>query len=351
MKILVADDDATIRSELAELLESKGHEVREAADGREALTKLGAEPFDAALVDVVMPKANGLEVLRESRGASGGTAVIMISGKGTIDIAVEAMKSGAVDFVQKPFEVETLQRALQSLEEEQRTRKVLRSPLADGAAIRALLADAARRRALLAVVGPAGSSPPGAHRTLRISQDPRPPDVFTPGQLYRLNAALEEHVRECSRPVVYMSDLGLLERAHGHADIESWIRQVGNKCAAREGRLVLTTRDARFARDLAHGFAADGGLQSILESLANPIRRAIVSFVFATGPALYSEILKRNFADSSSKLSFHLQKLLSDRLLRKGAHGRYELTEDGQRAWDTVRFLSQSSCPRPILLA
>ncbi|HKZ48840.1 MAG TPA: hypothetical protein VJ397_08670, partial [Thermoplasmata archaeon] len=94
---------------------------------------------------------------------------------------------------------------------------------------------------------------------------------------------------------------------------------------------------------------AEPDLQGMLESLANPIRRAIVAYVFSSGPAAYSSILKMNFVDSSSKLSFHLQKLQADRLLEKNPEGAYALTEDGRRAWRVVRALSDER-HRPAVL-
>src|SRR5438552_3502119 len=86
-----------------------------------------------------------------------------------------------------------------------------------------------------------------------------------------------------------------------------------------------------------------------LASLANPIRRAVVGFVFASGPVAYSAILKKNFVDSSSKLSFHLQKLQSDGLLTKVDAGRYAVTDAGQRAWHVVRALSNRKAPSLLI--
>ncbi|MGI0149731.1 MAG: PAS domain-containing protein, partial [Thermoplasmata archaeon] len=85
--------------------------------------------------------------------------------------------------------------------------------------------------------------------------------------------------------------------------------------------------------------------QGMLESLANPIRRAVVGYVFASGPVAYSAILKKNFVDSSSKLSFHLQKLQADGLLTKVDAGRYSVTDAGQRAWNIVLALSDRKHP------
>ena len=95
--------------------------------------------------------------------------------------------------------------------------------------------------------------------------------------------------------------------------------------------------------------APSEGLQAMLESLANPIRRALVGYIVASGPVAYSAILRKNFVDSSSKLSFHLQKLQSDGLLAKGDAGRYGVTEAGQRAWQVVRALAERKSPSLLI--
>src|SRR3989442_9859326 len=188
MKILVADDDAVLRNELADLLREDGHDVVGASDGGEALRLVERESFDAALLDLRMPKASGLEVLHRLRVTRPGTAVVMITGQGTIDAAVEAMKAGAIDFVEKPYEVDALRRTLRTVQEEQHARTLLGASAADGAVLR-VLSDAVARRALLAVVGLQAKPPSGAARVLRAEEEGRPPVAFSPSQLYQLNTA------------------------------------------------------------------------------------------------------------------------------------------------------------------
>lgn len=352
MKILVADDDPTLRSELAELLRGDGHEVGIAADGAQALERLESEPFEVALLDLVMPKATGLEVLHRLMVVRPETAVVMITGHGSVDVAVEAMKGGAADFVVKPFEIESLQRILASIADEKRAKQMLSQPGQGPEAVEAVLKDAARRKALLAVLGAEASPPKGAARVIRIDEEARPPHVFTPSQLYQINAAIEDHVSKTEAPVVYAAGLRALEDVHGRADLEAWVRHVGSRCEARGGTLVLRDLPSEVISDLEAGLGVAGaqpGLQGMLESLANPIRRAIVAFVFSSGPVSYSAILKMNFVDSSSKLSFHLQKLQSDNLLAKADAGAYILTDEGRQAWRVVRALGDERRRPPIL--
>jgi len=344
LRLLIADDDPTIRTELSDLLREEGHEVSTAADGAEAIRKLESGGFDAALLDLKMPRSNGLEVLRRIRVVHPETAVIMITGQGTVDAAVEAMKLGATDFVEKPFEIESIQRTLESLAEERQARRLLSLPSPDEDSVAALFEEAARRGALLVVGGAQDSVPWKTARVLRIAEEPRPSDVYSPNQLYQLNATIEAHIVRADAPVVYLGELGAVERTHGRSDLKAWIRQLAARCEARGGTLVVAPHDPALASELqseAGDPQVDAGLQGMLESLANPIRRAIVSFVYSSGPVAYSAILRKNFVDSSSKLSFHLQKLKTDTLLMKLSDGAYALTEDGRRAWRVVQVLSE----------
>lgn len=352
MRILIADDDATLRTELAGLLRGDGHDVEVVADGEEAHRVLLENYFDVALLDLVMPRATGLDILHRLRARDASTAVVMITGHGSVDVAVEAMKAGAVDFLVKPFEVSSLEKILQAIADEALARRMLERPAVAAESQRELLEDAARRKVLMALLGPRADPPRGATRTLRIDDHPRPPDVFSPPQLYRVNTAVDEFLSRADRPVIYAADVDVMGRVHGRDDFKAWIRHLGDRCATRGGVLLVATADSALATELdasQAGAAMEPTLQGMLESLANPIRRAIVAYVYASGASSYSAILRMDFVDSSSKLSFHLQRLLGDGLLRKDEKGAYALTDDGRRAWRVVRALSDER-KRPSIL-
>lgn len=113
-KILIIEDDSKIRSILKEILEEKDHDVEEASDGQEGYKKLESGSFDLCLCDIKMPKMDGLEVLEKAKEAGISTNFIVISAHGTIDVAVEAVKKGAFDFLQKPFDLGRLEITLRN---------------------------------------------------------------------------------------------------------------------------------------------------------------------------------------------------------------------------------------------
>ncbi len=108
-KILVVEDNDVLRSSVVQALVENGHNVSEVGDGEEATERLQEESYDVVLTDMRMPKKSGLEVLRFAKQVNDLTVAIVMTAFGTIESAVEAMKSGAYDYIQKPFELEELE--------------------------------------------------------------------------------------------------------------------------------------------------------------------------------------------------------------------------------------------------
>src|SRR5690606_10669977 len=104
-KILIIDDERAIRRALREVLEFESFEVDEAEDGKQGVDKATAGEYDIISRDIKMPNQDGMEVLDALSDATVDTPVIMISGHGNIDTAVQAIKKGAFDFIEKPLDL------------------------------------------------------------------------------------------------------------------------------------------------------------------------------------------------------------------------------------------------------
>ena len=104
-KILVIEDGRSIRRSMKDILQYEGHEVVLAENGMEGLVSVKSEKPDIVFCDIKMPKMEGIEVLERIKEFSADTPVIMISGHGTIDTAIEAIRKGAYDFIEKPLDL------------------------------------------------------------------------------------------------------------------------------------------------------------------------------------------------------------------------------------------------------
>jgi DNA-binding NtrC family response regulator len=109
-KILIADDELSITKGLSAVLSDEGYEVVVAQDGKKALDHLVADSFGLALADLMMPKLDGLGLLKELQRLAIPTECIIVTGQGTVDSAVQAMREGAYDYIEKPLNAEKLNR-------------------------------------------------------------------------------------------------------------------------------------------------------------------------------------------------------------------------------------------------
>jgi DNA-binding NtrC family response regulator len=119
-KVLIIDDDAELRSHLSAILTEAGYQTAEAASGREGIERAIAEDHDVVLLDLIMPKMSGSDVLVELRKASPRSRIIMLTAFATIENAVDAMKRGASDYVSKPFKIDDLLTRVRRVLEEAR---------------------------------------------------------------------------------------------------------------------------------------------------------------------------------------------------------------------------------------
>ena len=123
IELLVVDDDDEFRQTVYERFRARGHHVQQAANGEQALEWCQRREFDVAVVDVMMPGMSGLELLKKLRSGHSMCEVIMLTGQGSIETAVEAMKAGAYDFITKPFPLRDLEALIEKAYERRKLRK------------------------------------------------------------------------------------------------------------------------------------------------------------------------------------------------------------------------------------
>jgi YesN/AraC family two-component response regulator len=115
LKILICDDSSLLRKKLTQELESRNCEVMEAKNGKEAVMMFLKERPHGIFMDIVMPEVGGMEALKAIREIDKKAYVVMLSSAGTSAKLLESVKLGAVDFIQKPYTVEQIEKALTDL--------------------------------------------------------------------------------------------------------------------------------------------------------------------------------------------------------------------------------------------
>jgi two-component system response regulator AtoC len=180
--ILIADDEESIRHVLTVVLADRGYEVRAVKDGEEALRELSSREYDALVTDVRMPRMDGLSLVRAAQVEAPDTTIIVMSAYGSHDLAIEAMKAGAYDYLGKPFRPDEVLLVLRKAEERERLRaanRVLRREIessrgdlrfvAEGHAMREVLrlvGKVAPTRATVLITGESGTGKERVARTL-----------------------------------------------------------------------------------------------------------------------------------------------------------------------------------------
>lgn len=168
--ILVVDDDENIARSLQERLQSSGHEVGVASNGREALRRIRHESPDLVLLDIQLPEMDGLQVLEKVRQEGIETTVVLITAYATLDRAVQAMRAGAYDFIQKPFEPAQIEQTIRRATERAALRRENQAfrlaeeefePVAEDPVTRALLETSRRAAAVPSTVLLLGESGSG----------------------------------------------------------------------------------------------------------------------------------------------------------------------------------------------
>jgi two-component system response regulator AtoC len=154
--ILIADDEESIRHVLTVLLAERGYDVRAVKDGEEALAELKSREYDALVTDVRMPRMDGLSLVKAAQTEAPETTIIVMSAYGSHDLAIEAMKAGAYDYLGKPFRPDDVLLVLRKAEERERLRaanRILRREMASARGSSGLVAEGSAMREVLRLVG------------------------------------------------------------------------------------------------------------------------------------------------------------------------------------------------------
>ncbi len=342
LRILVVDDDRVMCESIAEILGAEGHMVRKAYSGRGALELVDQDGVDLLVSDLRMPHQSGIDLLREVRRSSPGLYVIIITGYGTVETAVEAMKLGAHDFIQKPFKSEHLLAAVGRVLDARRFKESLAGPDRSPA-------DVLREAAANGVLGiwfgwgPSPADLPEGCRYLQLTDSETPAEGAIHGRdLDKVKDWVLQPLSRGTPVAVLLSGVDRFLAFHAWRDVLQTLEVLHTAVRDANGLFLLTARQGGVSVDQVHCLRELLGtpfVDEVVDSLSNPIRRASLLFAEA-GPARFSDLMRAAGVDNSAKMAFHVRKLVQEELLEQ-ADGAYVLTAKGGHVLSILRGLER----------
>ncbi len=333
LRVLVVDDDTVFMEQFAAFLVEEGHAATGAPSTARAVDELERRAFHIVFTDLRMPRHGGIELLREVVRRWPHTLVVVVTGYATVETAVEAMKIGAFDYVQKPFRPDEIRRVLALGSEELAFSGLGLAERDPWALANELSARDDREILVIASHGdPTGRKGPKVTSLIVDGAEP-----------YRVLETVQAFLADRARAGVVLADATRMVAGRSLEDIVSVARQLKDLTQGKgpvalgldprqlPGETLKVLREV-FAAPVVHG---------VVEALASPIRRSILRRLEA-GPASFKDVMRAAGVEDSPKLSFHLRKLGDEGLVGRLAE-TYRLTEKGVEAMRALRRFEEAS--------
>lgn len=338
-KILVVDDEETARITLETLLKKEGHDVTIAKNGKEAIEKIKSDTFDVALVDLVMPDMDGMFVLNEIKTSNPGTHIIMITGFGTIESAVEAMKVGATDYISKPFkknEIENLVR--RTLEEARFTGRFEKVEDAeDGFEL---------FKNLLTHGSPGLCITKQDPDTLKNNYDLDEIPIVPLEGLDKLASDIDDFIRKNDNAVVLIDGIEQLITQSSIESMKKFISELNESLSESDSRAIVLYDskevNARVSSDFMQVIARPYTSQ-ISEIVSHQLRREIIRFLGQNKISIFTTIKQELDVEDPPKLSFHLRSLKVAGIIEQDSERRYFLTERGEKVKELLNRMDDEA--------
>lgn len=382
-RILIVDDDPTISNELKELLSDDGHEVEMVNTGEDALTTLDDQRFDVVFLDIKLPGLDGVTVLKEMKSKPQSPYAIMITGYATLETAVESLKSGAFDYISKPFDIEQIHKSIDSIIQEDdfisnlaRMTQFWWESRKNSVEMFTSLLDKSKGLCItkehpekLLLEYPVASTefiwlnpelakdaldkvnleltPEMLKASSLKESDAKTLEFITlhPQNLFKLKQLINtfiERTGEESKAVLFQGIESLINQ-HTWENFHKFITTVTELLNAANTRIIISVDPHDMKRiDFINlkRFVSRSNVDMIADSLSNVLRRGIIQILADKTTSNFSTFLKLLEVDDSGKLGFHLRKLISDGIIKKDKE-LYSLTERGLVASNILSLLEE----------
>ena len=318
MRVLVVDNDWEFRDELTTLLSDGGHSAKAVASASLATNALEREEFDVMFTDLKPGRTSGMELLGIARKRWPRLLVVMLTGHGTVETAVQALRLGAFDYLRKPISPDQVRRVLDLVGQQLALTRAGAKPLDPVDYASALAAEGGYEVLLI--------SPPPVHITVeRVSHVPLDPE-----NPVRIREAVADFVAPKEKAAVVLAAVEQLLARHREEDIAILLEKIrallegkGPLAVGYDPKKITATGALAVRASIVSTDAA-----ATLDSLSNPIRRLVLRRL-SEGPCSFTQAMESAHLDDTSLIAFHLRKLTEAGLITHVARERYGLTARG----------------------
>ncbi len=333
MNILIVDDDEVFLDKIQKILTLNHYKIVTANSGNQALTKIDGNYYDLILTDLKMPGLSGVELIKKIREKGIQSMIIVITGYGTIESAVDSIKAGAYDYILKPFEISILWEKIKEVERELELRKRLNVlKITEGSEI----GESFDLNTLNDYDGPflliSDEKPDKFINGLHLSNITSiwlnyegENDSIIPSKLHFLKSRIDNFVKKNQKGIIIFKGIEELLNTHKWIDLKKFIIYLQNEVITSNfSLLILVKEDKNILNNSQQSLLNDAlsllvnpVFNKIINLLSHPLRKDIISLLSNEEKLNYNKILKKLDVGRSSVLAFHLNKLLQENLLIK----------------------------------
>ncbi|MHA2226446.1 MAG: response regulator [Candidatus Hodarchaeales archaeon] len=355
MRIIIADDNTTFLETLSKILLLDQHEISTATSAEEALKLIMKEDFDLLLTDLKMGGLSGIDLIKEINKKGIDLISLVITGYGSIDSAVEAMKTGAYDYILKPFEVSPLREKIEEIQEELRLRNTFSfSPLAN----KQRLPDYSIESTLDEYEQPflviSNEDPQKIINEYKIENASNFRLGFTKGaneipptKLHLLQHQIEEFIRTNDKGTIIFKGIEELYQVHNWSHFKGFIDEISKQILASNLSLIFLIDEKNHENAVYQSLIHDTlsllsihTFNSIISLISHPLRKDIINLLKSHNKLNFNKILEELQVKSSSSFAFHLKKLVEENILEKD-DSLYYLTSRGNYFAEIIFILEK----------
>lgn len=356
MKILIVDDDEIFLDRMKKILTIHQYFVVTASSGEEALVELNQDKFDLILTDLKMPNLSGLDLTKRIREKGIDSIIIIITGYGTIESAVEAMKAGAYDYILKPFDADTLLHKIKEVETEIKLREDLKiSKIMEKSALGELqeLIDIPDYESPYLVIS--DEDPDKIIKKLNLTNIipiwlnfEQNGDRIIPSKLHVLKSKIEEFVNKNVKGTIIFQGIEEILRVHDWDAVKRFLIYLQSDIITLGFSLLIILKKDTISLDKtcqtllqdALSLLINPAFNGIVTLLSHPIRKDIINLLKTEKKLNFNKILKKLNIARSSILAFHINKLEEELVFEK-VDNFYSLSSRGLYFAEIISLLEK----------